>query len=54
MSILSLYSKHENELLKILFLIPIVGQMLHFYLDSFIWKFSDKHNRDITLKHLVN
>ena len=32
----------------------ITGQMLHFYLDSQLWKFSVKHNRDVTLKHLYS
>jgi len=27
--------------------------MLHFYIDSNLWKFSDSHHRDVTLKHLV-
>lgn len=53
MAVLSLFSKHNDEFLNTLFLIPIIGQMLHFYLDSFIWKFSEKHNREITLKYLV-
>ena len=38
--------------LKNLIIIPILGQMIHFYLDSQLWKFSEKHNRDNTLLHL--
>ena len=49
---LSLFGKHEASLLKNLMLIPIIGQMLHFYLDSQLWKFSDKYNRDNTLIYL--
>jgi len=28
---------------SILFLIPLIFQLYHFYIDGFIWKFSDKH-----------
>ena len=33
-------------------IIPIIGQMLHFYLDSQLWKFSEKHNRLNILTYL--
>ena len=49
---LSLFGKYETSILKNLILIPIIGQMLHFYLDSQLWKFSDKYNRDNTLIYL--
>ena len=52
MSILSLLGKYEDEFLKNLILITIIGQMLHFYLDSQLWKFSEKHNRTNTLTYL--
>jgi hypothetical protein len=54
MSILSLFGKSSNEILNFLIIIPIIGQMLHFYLDSQLWKFSLKHNRDNILSHLIN
>ena len=44
--------KLENEIYKSLIFIPILGQMLHFYIDSQIWKFREKHNREYTLKYL--
>ncbi len=53
MSILSLFGKYEDSFLKNLIIIPIIGQMLHFYLDSQLWKFSEKHNRDNTLLHIT-
>lgn len=53
MSILSLFGKSSNEILNFLIIIPIIGQMLHFYLDSQLWKFSVKHNRENILKHLT-
>jgi len=49
---LSFFGKYETSILKNLILIPIVGQLLHFYLDSQLWKFSDKYNRDNTLIYL--
>jgi len=52
MSILSIFGKNDSEILKNLIFIPITGQMLHFYLDSQLWKFSEKYNRDNTLSYL--
>jgi len=52
MSILSIFGKNDSELIKSLIFIPITGQMLHFYLDSQLWKFSEQHNRENILKHL--
>ena len=53
MSGLSLMGKAEDTFLKQLIILPLIGQMLHFYLDSQLWKFSDKHNRDNTLTYLL-
>tara|TARA_Y100000389_G_scaffold101331_1_gene98091 strand:- start:181 stop:1101 length:921 start_codon:yes stop_codon:yes gene_type:complete len=52
MSILSILGKNDSEFLKSLIFIPITGQMLHFYLDSQLWKFSESHNRENILKYL--
>ena len=52
MSILSLFGKSSNEILNFLIIIPIIGQMVHFYLDSQLWKFSKAHNRENTLKYI--
>ena len=54
MSVLSIFGKNDSEILNSLIVIPITGQMLHFYLDSQLWKFSEEHNRDNILKYLVN
>ena len=54
MSILSIFGKNDSEFLKSLIFIPITGQMLHFYLDSQLWKFSESHNRENILKHILN
>ena len=48
----SLFGQAENIHLEKLIIIPIIGQMLHFYLDSQLWKFSDEHNRNNTLFYL--
>ena len=53
MSILSIFGKFDQSILKNLLIVPIVGQMLHFYLDSKLWKFSEKHNRENTLKYIT-
>ena len=52
MSVLSIYGKSDTEFLSNLIIIPIIGQMLHFYLDSQLWKFSESHNRENILKYL--
>jgi hypothetical protein len=52
MAILSLFGKSSNEIFNFLIIIPIIGQMLHFYLDSQLWKFSKLHNRENTLKFI--
>ena len=49
----TILGKADEIYLKQLIIIPIIGQMLHFYLDSQLWKFSDKHNRDNTLSYLT-
>ena len=54
MSILSIFGKNDSEFLSSLIIIPITGQMLHFYLDSQLWKFSERHNRENILKYLIN
>ena len=54
MALLSSFSNFTDDTFKFLIVIPLVGQMLHFYLDGFLWKFSEKHNRENTLKHLYN
>ena len=52
MASLSFSNKLDNQFFHNLLIIPLLGQMLHFYLDSLLWKFSDKHNREVTLKYL--
>ena len=54
MSLLSLFGKSSNEILNFLIIVPIIGQMLHFYLDSQLWKFSNSHNRENVLSYIKN
>lgn len=53
MSTLSIFGKFDQSVLKHFLIIPIIGQMLHFYLDSQLWKFSEKHNRENVLRHIT-
>lgn len=52
MALMSMTGGSSYDSVKNLIIIPILGQMLHFYLDSQLWKFSEKHNRNNTLIHL--
>jgi len=52
MGILSLTTKAQFLSIHHLIVIPIIFQMLHFYIDSRLWKFSNSHNREHVLKHL--
>jgi hypothetical protein len=52
MTFFSTMGKSNDTFYKELIIIPILGQMLHFYIDSQVWKFSEKHNRDNVLHHL--
>ncbi len=54
MTLLSTGLDNSNKVMGSLIVIPITGQILHFYLDAFLWRFSNKHNRDVTLKFLYN
>ena len=35
--------KYNDGNYSILYLIPILFQLYHFYVDGFIWQFSNKH-----------
>ncbi len=51
MSILA-FAPNYDATLKNLIVIPLIGQMIHFYLDSFLWRFQEQHHRDVTYKYL--
>ena len=52
MTIFSLSVQTDLELIKNLIIIPISLQMLHFYIDSRLWRFSEPHNRLVVLDFL--
>jgi len=52
MTTFSLSGAINSELIKNLIVIPITAQILHFYLDSKLWKFSESHNRSAVLHYL--
>ena len=54
MTFFSTFGKSDNDLYKQLIIIPILFQLLHFYFDGLLWKFSIKKNRDNTLKYILN
>jgi len=42
----------NDNLFSNLLIIPILGQIIHFYLDGLVWKFKDPKIRAINLKYL--
>ena len=54
MTVFTLSNKMNQQIFSNLIVIPICAQMLHFYIDSYLWKFSVKHNRENVLKHLIS
>ena len=52
MTTFSLSGAINSELIKNLIVISIAAQILHFYLDSKLWKFSESHNRSAVLHYL--
>ena len=53
MTSFSLLGKNPETNLSNLIIVPIIAQMLHFYLDSQLWKFSFVHNRENVLKYIL-
>ncbi len=54
MTSFSSLGNNTDTIVKNLIIIPIIGQMIHFYLDSFLWKFSNKNVRQSTLPFIFN
>ena len=52
MGALSMSNTFNNLTIGYLIIIPLIGQLLHFYFDTLLWKFSDEHNRKVTLKFI--
>ena len=53
LTIISAIGKTNSKILSNVIMIAITLQMLHFYIDSQLWKFSIKHNRENVLKYLI-
>ena len=45
--------EYKNEQIGI-YLIPIIFQLMHFYIDMFIWKFSNKHTKENLSPYIFN
>ena len=54
MTSFSSFGNNTNSLTKNLIIIPIIGQMIHFYLDSFLWKFSNNKVLSSTFPFIFN
>ena len=54
MSMLGYKSNFYPDLITITLMIPLSGQFIHYYLDAFIWKFSDDHIRNSVGKRLFD
>lgn len=52
MGILGMSNTFNNFTIGYLIIIPLIGQLLHFYFDTLLWKFSDEHNRNVTLRFI--
>ena len=52
MTLVSFMGQQADIVLRNLIIIAITSQMLHFYIDQQLWKFSEQHNRDNVLKFL--
>ena len=48
------YKYQFDKVLNLLILIPLSGQFFHYYVDAFIWRFSDNHIREIVGKKLFS
>lgn len=47
------FSRLNDNVFSYLIIIPILGQILHFYIDGLVWKYSDKELREINLNFLI-
>lgn len=54
MSVLGYKSNFYPDLITISLMIPLSGQFIHYYLDAFIWKFSDEHIKNSVGKRLLS
>ena len=52
MSFLGYKMHFDRQAISYLLLIPLTTQFFHYYIDAFIWRFSDPHIRDVNAKKL--
>jgi len=48
------YKYNFDKVINYLILIPLSGQFFHYYIDSFLWRFSDPHIREVVGKRLFS
>ena len=48
------YKYQFDKVINLLILIPLSGQFFHYYVDAFIWRFSDNHIRETVVKKLFS
>ena len=51
---LAIFSQKSSDIFGALIIIPILGQMLHFYLDGLVWRFRDPTIRERNHRFLVS
>ena len=51
---LAIFSQKSSVIFGALIIIPILGQMLHFYLDGLVWRFRDPTIRERNHRFLVS
>ena len=49
-----IFSQKSSDIFGALIIIPILGQMLHFYLDGLVWRFRDPTIRERNHRFLVS
>jgi len=51
---LAIFAQKSSDIFGALIIIPILGQMLHFYLDGLVWRFRDPTIRERNHRFLVS
>lgn len=44
----------DKNFFSLIVLVPLCNQFFHYYIDMFIWKFSDDHLKNVILRKLIN
>ena len=51
-TLLTFFGSISDSFFSSLLLIPILGQIIHFYIDGLVWKFKDPKIKEINLKYI--